>query len=294
MEMAPLSFYRTTIHGLDLSIDVNQRQAAQLVNVEKSAITPDVEQVQISQEGRKQLQDDVISQPARRFFSSDIDNALSQALAEQPEQVSQAVYRIIDENFMNSSAVSGEQRQASLALGLSQAAYLAEHYINDDRKQSFLDTMKHIAAISQTRTTDETGNVSYDNPPSYIPGTTEYKVDWSVIMKEKEPEQYEKYRVALESGDAVKGLEEFISFVKTAAIKHPDWGREYQSNAARQVNELKQAEIINPFADIDLSTPSGFMSGALEVLKNAFNEPTLQYSVKRIDQFFASLPDISR
>ncbi|MCQ8232495.1 hypothetical protein [Pectobacterium carotovorum] len=294
MEMAPLSFYRTTIHGLDLSIDVNQQQAVQRVNVEKSAITLDVEQVQISQEGRKQLQDDVISQPARRFFSSDIDNTLSQALAEQPEQVSLAVYRIIDENFMNSSAVSGEQRQASLALGLSQAAYLAEHYINDDQKLSFLDTMKQIAAISQTRTTDKTGNVSYDNLPSYIPGTTEYKVDWSVIMKEKEPERYEKYREALESGDAVKGLEEFISFVKTAAIKHPDWGREYQSNAARQVNELKHAEISNPFADIDLSTSSGFMSGALDVLKSAFNEQTLQYSVKRIEQFFASLPDISR
>ncbi|KAA3669711.1 hypothetical protein LHL03_18915 [Pectobacterium carotovorum] len=294
MEMAPLSFYRTTIHGLDLSIDVNQQQAVQRVNVEKSAITLDVEQVQISQEGRKQLQDDIISQPARRFFSSDIDNALSQALAEQPEQVSLAVYRIIDENFMNSSAVSGEQRQASLALGLSQAAYLAEHYINDDQKLSFLDTMKQIAAISQTRTTDKTGNVSYDNPPSYIPGTTEYKVEWSVIMKEKEPERYEKYREALESGDAVKGLEEFISFVKTAAIKHPDWGREYQSKAARQVNELKHAEISNPFADIDLSTSSGFMSGALDVLKSAFNEQTLQYSVKRIEQFFASLPDISR
>ncbi|MDX6916774.1 hypothetical protein R9X49_16815 [Pectobacterium carotovorum] len=294
MEMAPLSFYRTTIHGLDLSIDVNQRQAVQLVNVDKSAITLDVEQVQISQEGRKQLQDDIISQPARRFFSSDIDNALSQALAEQPEQVSQAVYRIIDENFMNSSAVSGELRQASLALGLSQAAYLAEHYINDDQKQSFLDTMQQIAAISQTRTTDEKGHVSYDNPPSYIPGTTEYKVDWSVIMKEKEPERYEKYREALESGDAVKGLEEFISFVRTAAIKHPDWGREYQSNAARQVNELKHAAISNPFADIDLSTPSGFMSGALDVLKSAFNEQTLQDSVKRIEQFFASLPDISR
>ncbi|QPI43639.1 MULTISPECIES: hypothetical protein [Pectobacterium] len=262
--------------------------------MDKSAMTLDVEQIQISQEGRKQLQDDIISQPAHRFFSSDIDNALSQALADQPEQVSQAVYRIIDENLMNSSALNGEQRQASLALGLSQAAYLAEHYINDEQKQSFLDAMKQIAAISQTRTTDEKGNVSYYNPPSYIPGTTEYKVDWSAIMKEKEPEKYEKYREALESGDAVKGLEEFISFVSTAAIKHPDWGREYQNNAARQVNELKQAEISNPFADIDLSTPSGFMSGALEVLKNAFNEPTLQYAVKRIDQFFASLPDISR
>lgn len=294
MEMAPLSFYRTTIHGLDLSIDVNQRQAAQLVNVDKSAITLDVEAVQISQEGRKQLQDEIISQPARRFFSSDIDNALSQALAEQPEQVSQAVYRIIDDNFMNSSAVSGEQRQASLALGLSQAAYLAEHYIKDDQKQSFLDTMQQIAAISQTRTTDETGNVSYDNPPSYIPGTTEYKVDWGVIMKEKEPERYEKYQEALESGDAVKGLEEFIRFVRTAAIKHSDWGREYQSNVASQVNELKHTEISNPFADIDVSTSSGFMSGALDVLKSAFNEQTLQYSVKRIEQFFASLPDISR
>ncbi|WP_225085878.1 hypothetical protein [Pectobacterium colocasium] len=294
MEMAPLSFYRTTIHGLDLSIDVNQRQAAQLVNVEKSATTLDVEPVQISQEGRDQLQDEIISQPARRFFSSDIDNALSQALAEQPEQVSQAVYRIIDENFMNSSAVSGAQRQASLALGLSQAAYLAEHYINDDQKQSFLDAMKQIAAISQTRTTDETGHVSYDTPPSYIPGTTEYKVDWVEIMKEKEPKSYERYQETMASGDMVKGLEEFISFAKTAAIKHPEWGREYQSNAARQVNELKHAEISNPFANIDVSTPSGFMSGALKVLKSAFNEQTLQYSVKRIEQFFASLPDIAR
>ncbi|MEH0873509.1 hypothetical protein QM999_01950 [Pectobacterium cacticida] len=295
MEMAPLSlsFYRPMLHGMDLSIDVNQRQAVQQSNVDKSAMTFDVDPVQISQEGRKQLQDDIISQPAHRFFSSDIDKALSQALADLPEQVSQAVYHIIDENFMNSTAVSGEQRQASLALGISQATYLAEHYISDAQKQSFLDTMKQIAAISQTRSTDPTGNVSYYNPPSYIPGTTEYKVDWSAIMKEKEPERYAKYFEALESGNAVKGLEELVSFVSDAAIKHPDWGREYQSNLAKQVNELEQTEISNPFADIDVSTPSNFISGAVDVLKSAFSEQTLQYSLKRIEQFFASLPPLS-
>lgn len=293
MEMTPLVSYRTTVHGLDLHIDVSQRQAAQMTAVASSKpIT--FEHVQISQEGRDQLQDSIISQPVRRFFSSDIDNALSQALAEQPEQVSQAVYRIIDENFMNSSAVSGEQRQASLALGLSQAAYLAEHYINDDRKQSFLDTMKQIAAISQTRTTDETGNVSYYTPPSYIPGTSEYKVDWSEIMKEKEPERYERYQEAFRSGDAIKGLEELLSFVTGTAIKHPEWGREYQSNIGKKVAEITSVEIDSPFANIDLSTSSGFMSGALDVLKSVFNAQTQQYSVKRLEQFFASLPEISR
>ncbi|RYC41238.1 hypothetical protein [Pectobacterium zantedeschiae] len=293
METVSLSAYRIVNKDIDIRIDVNQRQVAQMVTVEPSEKAT-FEQVQISQEGRKQLQDDIISPPVRRFFSSDIDNALSQTLAGQPEQVSQAVYRIIDENFMNSSALSGESRQASLALGLSQAAYLAEHYINDDQKSSFLDTMKQIAAISQTRTTDEKGNISYYTPPSYIPGTTEYKVDWGEIMKEKEPKRYEGYREAMESGDVVKGLEEFISFVSTAAITHPEWGREYQNNAVRQVNEIKLAEISNPFANIDLSTPSGFMSGALDVLKSAFSEQTLQYSIKRIEQFFASLPEISR
>ncbi|MDG0797114.1 hypothetical protein [Pectobacterium punjabense] len=293
METVSLSAYRIVNKDIDIRIDVNQRQSVQMVAVEPSEKAT-FEKVQISQEGRKQLQDDIISLPARRFFSSDIDKALSQALAGQPELVSQAVYRIIDENFMNSSAVSGESRQASLALGLSQAAYLAEHYINDDQKSSFLDTMKQIAGISQTRTTDEKGNVSYYTPPSYIPGTTEYKVDWGEIMKEKEPKRYEKYQETLESGDAVKGLEEFISFVSTAAIKHPEWGREYQSNVTRQVNELKHAEISNPFADIDVSTSSGFMSSALDVLKSAFNAQTQQYAIKQIGQFFASLPEISR
>ncbi|MEQ9885068.1 hypothetical protein [Pectobacterium zantedeschiae] len=293
METVSLSAYRIVNKDIDIRIDVNQRQVAQMVTVEPSEKAT-FEQVQISQEGRKQLQDDITSPPARRFFSSDIDNALSQTLAGQPEQVSQAVYRIIDENFMNSSVVSGESRQASLALGLSQAAYLAEHYINDDQKSSFLDTMKQIAAISQTRTTDEKGNISYYTPPSYIPGTTEYKVDWGEIMKEKEPKRYEGYREAMESGDVVKGLEEFINFVSTAAITHPEWGREYQNNAVRQVNEIKLAEISNPFANIDLSAPSGFMSGVLDVLKSAFSEQTLQYSIKRIEQFFASLPEISR
>lgn len=293
MEIAPLSFYRTTMHGLDISIDVNQRQTTKMVEVAPpSDLT--VEPVQISQEGRKQLQDDIISLPARRFFSADINNALSQALDGQPEQVSQAVYRIIDENLMNSPALSGEPRQAALALGLSQAAYLAEHYINDEQNPSFLDAMKQIAAISQTQTTDEQGNVSYYNPPSLVPGTTEYKVDWSVIMKEKAPEKYEKYQEAFASGDAVKGLEELISFVKTAAIKNPEWGREYQSHVKEQFNALKHTEMTNPFADIDLSTSSTFMSGALDVLNNTFNAQTLQYSVKGIEQFFASLPDVPR
>lgn len=293
MEMVPLSSYRVVNKDIDISIDINQRQAAKMVEVAPSSETT-YEPVQISQEGRQQLQDDIISQPARRFFSADIDNTLSRALAEQPEQVSQAVYRIIDENFMNSSALSGEQRQVSLALGLSQAAYLAEHYIDDDQKQPFLDTMKQIAAISQTRTTDEKGNISYYEPPSRIPGTSEYKVDWDAVMKEKEPERYEKYRETMESGDVVKGLEEFIGFVRFAAIQHAEWGREYQSNVEKQFNELKSTEIDNPFAEIDLSTESAFLSNALDVLKDAFNEQTLQYSVKRIEQFFSSLPEISR
>nr|WP_253937673.1 hypothetical protein [Dickeya dadantii] len=241
-----------------------------------------VEYVQISNEGRQLAEGDMVTSPARYYFSSQIDNGIADALADQPEQVSQAIYRLIDDNFVNATESDDEQRQLALELGLSQAGYFAERYLSGNKKTAFMESMNLLASVVKTRQVDDGGNVSYLTLPERVPGTNEYKVDVAELMKEKDPGRYQAYRDALESGG--DWFSPYLDFVKQLP-QHPEWSSEYQANAEKLFQSIAGERVTNRFASADLSSSATFISDVRDTLRISYDEQTVQTHVQALKQF---------
>ncbi len=281
VETTALSAYRLVNQDLNLHIDPNKPQEATMVYVapsEKQA----VEYVQISNEGRQLAEGDMVTSPARYYFSSQIDNGIADALADQPEQVSQAIYRLIDDNFVNATESDDEQRQLALELGLSQAGYFAERYLSGNKKTAFMESMNLLASVVTTRQVDDGGNVSYLTLPERVPGTNDYKVDVAELMKEKDPGRYQAYRDALESGG--DWFSPYLDFVKQLP-QHPEWISEYQANAEKLFQSIAGERVTNRFASADLSSSATFISDVRDTLRISYDEQTVQTHVQALKQF---------
>lgn len=281
VETVALSAYRLVNQDLNLRIDPNQPQETTLAYVTR-AEKPMVEYVQISNEGRQLAEGDIVDSPARYYFSSQIDNGVSAALADQPEQVSQAIYRLIDDNFVNAAELDDEQRQLALELGLSQAGYFAERYLSGNKKTAFMESMNLLASVVKTRQVDDNGNISYLTLPERVPGTNEYKVDVAELMKEKDPGRYQAYLGALESGG--DWFAPYLDFVKQFP-QHPEWISEYQENAGKLFQSIAGDQVANRFASADLSSSATLINDVRETLLMSYDEQTVQTHVQALRQF---------
>lgn len=281
VETTALSAYRLVNQDLNLHIDPNKPLEATMVYVARSEKQA-VEYVQISNEGRQLAEGDIVSSPARYYFSSQIDNGIADALADQPEQVSQAIYRLIDDNFVNAAESDDEQRQLALELGLSQAGYFAERYLSGNKKAAFMESMNLLASVVKTRQVDDNGNVSYLTLPERVPGTNEYKVDVAELMKEKDPGRYQAYQDALESGG--DWFSPYLDFVEQLP-QHPEWIGEYQTNAEKLFQSIAGERVTNRFASADLSSSATLISDVRDRLRISYDEQTVQTHVQALKQF---------
>ncbi len=281
VETTALSAYRLVNQDLNLHIDPNKPQEATMVYVARSEKQA-VEYVQISNEGRQLAEGDIVSSPARYYFSSQIDNGIADALADQPEQVSQAIYRLIDDNFVNAAESDDEQRQLALELGLSQAGYFAEHYLSGNKKAAFIESMNLLASVVKTRQVDDNGNVSYLTLPERVPGTNDYKVDVAELMKEKDPGRYQAYQDALESGG--DWFSPYLDFVEQLP-QHPEWIGKYQTNAEKLFQSIAGERVTNRFASADLSSSATLISDVRDRLRISYDEQTVQTHVQALEQF---------
>jgi len=68
---------------------------------------------------------DIVNHSAKYFGTIQINDSLNRLLAEQPTEMKEAVYGIIQSNFFTDTT-GEEERAALLELGLSQAKYIAE------------------------------------------------------------------------------------------------------------------------------------------------------------------------
>lgn len=285
METVPLTHYVPVNQEWGISIDPAQQQPTTMVYV-----TPDTARefvdVEISEQGRQLAQEDMINDTPRYFFSADINATLSSTLSSLPEHVATTAWRIIDDNFMNTGALSDDARQVALALGLSQADYLAEHYLDGEQRSAFLDAMQRIAVISTTRSSDENGTVSYASSPARIPGTNDYQVDWLAVMQTRAPEQFAAFQAEMEQGG--NGLNILLTFV-SGTLEHPGWAKAYQQAAAEQESRLADTHIDNRFAAVDRTSAESFMAQAGAILAQTTDAALAQTSLQQLARFLSAL-----
>ncbi|MFC9710598.1 hypothetical protein ACFTRD_20845 [Paenibacillus sp. NPDC056933] len=191
--------------------------------------------VEISPASRQLAASDIVNHAATYFGTVQINDSLNRLLTDQPSEVKEAVYGIIQSNFITN--VTGEEdRSALLELGLTQAKYIADNYMKGDKATEFMNTIRQIAAISTTRTVDpETKEIHYEIPPQRPVGAPDDYVDLTYMMKKFEPKTLDKLQDAIVNGKDWNSI--LQSFAKNVSTQQ-DWLKEYKEDVAKPIGNI--------------------------------------------------------
>jgi hypothetical protein len=223
--------------------------------------------VEISPVGRQLAADAIEHEPAKYYGTAEINGSLNELLADKDPKVSKAVYSLIQSNLLPDGTVSNEEdRAALLEAGLSQAQYIADHYMTGEESGKFMDTIKQIAAIAKTRTVDPaTGNASYTTPPQKPQGAPDDYISSGDLMQRFEPDTYAKLQEAITSGGDWGSI--LIGFAKRVP-QHPDWAAAYRTETEQLTATLKNTKLDNRFEGADTSSLAAFSQGMREKIQS--------------------------
>ncbi|WP_315794100.1 hypothetical protein [Paenibacillus sp. BIC5C1] len=191
--------------------------------------------VEISSTSRQLAASDIVNHSATYFGTVQINDSLNRLLTDQPSEVKEAVYGIIQSNLITN--VTGEEdRSALLELGLTQAKYIADNYMKGDNATEFMNTFHQIAAISKTRSIDpETKAIHYDTPPQRPVGAPDDYIDLTYMMKKFEPNTLDKLQDAIMNGKDWNSI--LQSFAKNVS-SNQDWLKEYKEDVVKLTGNM--------------------------------------------------------
>ncbi|MCV9880002.1 hypothetical protein [Brenneria izbisi] len=226
-------------------------------------LTHDTDSVQISTEGRQLAASAVVEHTARYFFTPQINESLSRVLQNQSSEVQETVYGIIQSNFMTSGN-SDEESAALRELGMTQAGYIAANYMQGAEAREFMDTIRRIVAIANTKTTDpETGQVSYATLPQRPVGAPEDYIKSTDLMRLYEPETLEALENALAEN---KDWANILTSFTLKAINHPTWVKDYRAAVAEQVEEMQESVGSSRFQSASTASLADFSAGIAQLI----------------------------
>ncbi|QMV42683.1 hypothetical protein [Cohnella cholangitidis] len=220
--------------------------------------------VELSQVVARELPNGVIEhKAAKMYFNEEIKASLDKVLAGKSPEVGEAVDRLIESNLFAANVdYSSEERSALLEAGLTQAKFLADHYMQPEEASEFLDTIHLLAAVATTREVDaETGNVSYVELPRKPLGAPAEYVNAGDLMQRYDPEAFSKWKEAIANGGNAGGI--LIQFAKKLQ-KNPDWAKEYREDQDKVMKDLRSTRIDNRFDSVNVNTVDDFASAMRE------------------------------
>ncbi|RAI94291.1 hypothetical protein DET54_10891 [Paenibacillus pabuli] len=251
---------------LDFNAKINSRQQVDkpaLVTGKIPELSHNNDTVQISQASRQLAASDIVNHAATYFGTVQINDSLNRLLTDQPSEVKEAVYGIIQSNFITN--VTGEEdRSALLELGLTQAKYIADNYMKGDNATEFMTTIRQIAAISTTRTVDpETKEIHYETPPQRPFGAPDDYIDLTYMMKKFEPKTLDKLQDAIVNGKDWNSI--LQSFAKNVSTNQ-DWLKEYKEDVAKSTGNIAGE---NRFEKASTSSLSEFVEDIKNMIAHA-------------------------
>lgn len=230
----------STHYGLNLYEHLKQRsdKSPTLVEGNIQGLSHEIDTLEISPAARQLAASDIVDHSLKYFGTAQINDSLNRVLQNQPSEVKEAVYGIIQSNFIN-DITGDETRTALLELGLTQAEYIAKNYMKENEAAEFIDTMTLIGAISKTRTVNpETNEVHYVTSPQRPVGAPDDYIDLTDMMRKFEPETLNKLQEAI-----VNGKEDWNHILQSFARKvstREDWVKEYREGSAKLLEEMTQ------------------------------------------------------
>ncbi|ADO57658.1 hypothetical protein [Paenibacillus polymyxa] len=287
MNFEPLRAQQAVLSSGSLRIDPASKQVlSPQLHEEKLSRFVVQDTVEISEAGRKLAEGAIVSHAAKYFGTTQINDALNRVLEDQPEEVSNAVYNMIQSNFIVDGTVTDEkQRAVLLEMGVSQSKYIADRYMEGDKAKEFMKTMNQIAGIALTRTMDsETGDISYTTPADRPIGAPEDYVKLSEVMKQVDPQKYTAFMNDIKGGG--NGLSQLLSFAQKVP-QNPDWINKYKERTEQTEELLNKPQLTNQFDKADTSSASAFMNSMQNLLKES--SPAQDSYMQNMRGFFRNL-----
>ncbi|WP_251037992.1 hypothetical protein [Paenibacillus albidus] len=169
---------------------------------------------------------------------------MAHVLEGEPTEVVDAVYGIIESNFIVDGNVKDEEkRKALLEMGISQSKYIATRSIHP-----------------------ETGDISYNLPSSRPAGAPEDYINPSELMKQADPETYSRFMSDISLGG--NGLDILLDFVKKVP-KHPEWTDQFKEQTAHNDLLLNNTHIQSRFDAADTSSAAAFLESMQSILADS-------------------------
>ncbi|NUU63641.1 hypothetical protein [Paenibacillus agri] len=238
--------------------------------------------VEISPAARQLAASDIVNHSAIYFGTTQINDSLNRLLKDQPSEVKEAVYGIIQSNLIT-NVTDKDDRAALLDLGLTQAKFIADNYMKDNEAAEFMKTFRQIGAISTTRTVvPDTKQIHYATPPQRPVGAPEDYIGLTAMMQTFEPQTLNKLQDAINNGKDWGSV--LIDFAKKVSTRN-DWVKQYREDTANQVWDFTG---VNRFEKASTASRTAFVKDINDLIDQAGlrNADTLK---ENIDAFVRTL-----
>ncbi len=226
---------------------------------------------------------------------SRIDNAIVDALKGKSQELKDNVYDIIWSDLLPSNVhgLDEADRKALISLGVEKAQYLADNFMDDKTKDSFMDAMRQIAKIGMEGKRVGTCGMEYSVKHVIQIDGDGYVHDsnadlYIYAMEKSDPKAFAAYKKLLQSS---KGDEmEAAFFTLHWAMKHltlVEANRtDYEKLRDERYKKLDEVKLDQTFSGADTSSKESFLASIKEKL-NAARNPNIantEFFLKRIEE----------
>ena len=259
--------------------------------------------LQISDEAQKRF-DEEIQHFDRRIALPEYcgiyktDKAIATAVEGCSKEEQIFVYGIIRQNFLkeNTSALTEEERQANIALGMKKAEYAFENFIPEEHREKFLDAMNTIAKLASAGKADKDGNMNYGvTKASYLGHGSKLvaTTDTLDMMRNMDSAAYDEYqKIGAESSNedrAINKLKFLTNWYIRAVKDNPKILEEYEKKNDRYLQkEVKDRALSAHFDGTDVSGKETFLAGLRNFILQHQNFMSDTLSVELSNRFWKS------
>ena len=214
--------------------------------------------------------------PVRPYYTgyARIDNAITDALKGKGQELKDNVYNIIWKDLLphNVHGMEEADRLARIGLGVEKAQYLADQFMDDKTKSSFMEAVRSIAKIGTKGTRVGACEMDYQvkhaiqiDGDGYV---HENRSDeYLYAMEKKAPKEYETYKKIKEtSGEVEAALFSIRWAIKNLNLINSNQ-KDYKEKQEERYEKLKKVELDQTFAGADTSSKESFLASIQEKLK---------------------------
>ncbi len=200
-----------------------------------------------------------------------IDNAIIDALRGQSQEVKDNVYDLIRKDLLpnNVHGLSEDDRLALISLGVEKAQYLADQFMDDRTKASFMEAIRSTARIGAAGKRVGTCDMEYNVKKAYATdGYNRIREDilneLLFSMEKDDPEAFAEYKKKSGGNAALFAMEWLIhgNFNLLNANKP-----KYRKHQDEQYKKLNEGKLDNTFSGADTSNKKNFLAALSEKLQ---------------------------